>query len=101
MNLVKGEAKRTSDSRTRCFRGGKSLYQVHWGVQVVSPLRTLPEITAAFHDEGEKTGAIMAECLRAGTFEGKNPCPQRSKYKVLISICTGTQIVNKDKYNLF
>jgi hypothetical protein len=59
MNLVKGEAKRTSDFRTRCFRGGKSLYQVHWGVQVVSPLRTLPEITAAFRDEGEKTGAVM------------------------------------------
>jgi hypothetical protein len=41
------------------------------------------------------------ECLRAGIFEGKNPCPQRSEYKVLVSICTDTPIVNKDKCDLF
>jgi hypothetical protein len=33
-----------------------------------------------------------SECLRAGTFEGKNPCPEGANTSVRLSIYTGTPI---------
>jgi hypothetical protein len=43
-------------------------------------------------DECDISGA---ECLRGGTFEGKNPSPEEANTRVRLSILYGVPIVNK------
>jgi hypothetical protein len=54
-----------------------------------------PAQPGAVTDIVQKHARRLAEYLRGGTFEGKNPSPEEANTRVRLSILYGVPIVNK------
>jgi hypothetical protein len=60
--------------------------------EVVSSMQYLKECIISSGVVTDFTAGRKAECLRAGTFEGKIPCPVEASTRIRLSIYTNTPI---------